>query len=98
MSTLEAAGHLIDPYTTTNLFGQPSSIWLPGAMGTLMGGVDDSALPELADPAYSRPELKQGSSTATFTKETPAEVRRSQGSAATLIFLGVLAVALYLKR
>lgn len=98
MATLEAAGHLLNPYTTSDLFGQPSSIWLPGAMGTPMGGHDDSALPELAAPAYGRPETAQGSSTAVFTKETVADVRKSQGSAATLIFLAVVGVALYLKR
>ncbi len=98
MSTLEQAGYVRSPFSTSDVFGAPTGFQFTQVNTTLPTGHDDSALPALADPAYGRPNLSQGSSRAQFVKDTPQDAKAAMGSATTLIFLAALAVLLYARR
>ena len=97
MSTLEQAGYVRQPFSTSDVFGAPTQYQFTEVDTSLPVGHDDSALPALADVAYGRPGLAQGSTQATFNKTNAQDIKAAVGSSTTLIFLAVLAALLYAR-
>ena len=98
MATLESAGYARSVFTTSDLFGQPMPFDFTQARTALPVGHDDSALPELSNPAYAQPNNHNGSSVDSFAPRTQRQVNSEQGSYATMIFIGVVVVALWYKQ
>lgn len=62
-NTLESAGYLYNPFTQADIWGAPTMLNLAAITSQeLQVGADDSALPQLANPGFGRPDYVAGSS------------------------------------
>lgn len=99
MSTLESAGYLYSPFTTADIFGHPPPFNLTQVNQTVLPvGRDNSALPELAQPALTSNSNVSGSGRGEFRKQTRQDVMRTNGTLTTTIFAVVIAIAVLWKR
>jgi hypothetical protein len=105
MSTLESAGYVYDPWTTTALFGQPPNLMLGPENKAMPLGASDSMLPTLATPEVQDPSIAQGSNKYTgydfAAKNDAASKQRAQEPQMDinlLLFAGILAVIFWSRR
>lgn len=99
MATLEEAGYMYSPFTTADIFGHPPPFNLSQVNHTVLkAGVDNSALPQLADPAHTSNSNVAGSGRGEFRKRTVMDSKRENNMITTTIFAVVIAVALLWKR
>jgi hypothetical protein len=62
-NTLESAGYLYNPFTQADIWGTPNMLNLQEMnRQNLPVGADDSAIPQLANPSFGRPDYVPGSS------------------------------------
>lgn len=95
MNSLETAGYLYNPFTEGDIWGQPSQFMNTETHAQeLQVGQDDSALPELANPALQQ-DLHQGSARPEFRKRTRRELQQESSNVALLGFIALLAAAFY---
>lgn len=97
MSTLEQAGYVWRPFSTSDIYGQPRGFNFSQTNTNLPVGNDDSALPELANAEYADPTVPHGSSTAQYRPVTAHQVQQNTNMITTGLFLAVLAAALYVQ-
>lgn len=92
--TLEAAGHAYNPFTTSDIFGQPPSLHMAD-LRTLPVGLDDSALPQLTQQKFSNPDYVVGSN---VTRPQVQQQQQNDKMWQLVLFAVVLGVALYTVR
>ena len=98
MATLEEAGIVYDPWTTTNIWGQPSPVQV-GPVQVGYGSQDNSAYPELTGQQFARPDVHQGSSRGPqFQERTARKEVQQQNQFTSLLFVAVLSAALLWRR
>ena len=97
MATLETAGIVYDPWTTTSIWGQPTAA-LAGPVQPSYGSQDNSAFPELTQAQFARPDVHQGSSRQQYTQRTPKQERQTQNQYTGLLFVAALSAALLWRR
>ncbi len=97
LGTLEETGHLYNPFSTSDVWGQPrTTSFLPHKHQELPVGHDSSALPSLAQPEMHR-DYKFGSAAPYVPMSTPAQVRSADSTKYLIAFGVVIALALYYK-